>query len=445
MNRYASALSQHPVPAHAVGEVVGFLLEQLEAEPPDLLVLFASPHFAGALDDMVEVLRDLVEPRVLVGMTAAAVIGGSVEAEEMPALSAWAACLDGDVEPVALRTVRTPDGHGGVGLAAGRPGDRCDHDAGGRRHAPAPRRPVHVPGRAVPRPRRRRVAGAPGGRRAGVRGGGSRRRPARDRRRRAARGCGRRAAPRRAERAGRRLAGLPPGRPGVHRHRLRGQRREGARRASRRSSGWPRSRRRCPRTSGACSRTASSSGSWSTSTGPSSGGATSSSAACSARTARTGRSSSAPTSRSARPSSSRSATPLAADEDLRELLTGVEGRGALLFSCTGRGGHLFPEPHHDAQLIEDMLGPLPLAGAFCAGELGPVGGPQPRPRVHGERRRVRRLTNPGIRGPRGPAPRRSRPRLGRRPPDARTPPRSPTVAAVTDTDIESRGSKWSAV
>src|SRR3954454_16637019 len=59
---------------------------------------------------MTEVLRDLVEPRALGGLPAAAVIGGSVEAEEMPALSAWAACLDGDVEPVALRTVRTPDG-----------------------------------------------------------------------------------------------------------------------------------------------------------------------------------------------------------------------------------------------------------------------------------------------------------------------------------------------
>ncbi len=110
MNRYAAALSQHPVPAHAVGEIVGYLLEQLEAEPPDLLVLFASPHFAGALDDMTAVLRELVEPRVLIGMTAAAVIGGSVEAEEVPAVSAWAACLDGEVDRVALRTVGTAEG-----------------------------------------------------------------------------------------------------------------------------------------------------------------------------------------------------------------------------------------------------------------------------------------------------------------------------------------------
>ncbi len=31
-------------------------------------------------------------------------------------------------------------------------------------------------------------------------------------------------------------------------------------------------------------------------------------------------------------------------------------------------------PNHDAELVEELLGPLPLAGAFCAGELGPVGG-----------------------------------------------------------------------
>ena len=65
---------------------------------------------------------------------------------------------------------------------------------------------------------------------------------------------------------------------------------------------------------------------------------------------------------------------IAADEDLRELLAGREAAGALLFACTGRGENLFGVPNHDAELVEDLLGPLPVAGAFCAGELGPVGG-----------------------------------------------------------------------
>ena len=65
----------------------------------------------------------------------------------------------------------------------------------------------------------------------------------------------------------------------------------------------------------------------------------------------------------------------AADEDLAALLSGTGSAGAaLLFTCNGRGIHLFGMPDHDTGLIEDLLGPVPLAGAFCAGEIGPVGG-----------------------------------------------------------------------
>ena len=31
-------------------------------------------------------------------------------------------------------------------------------------------------------------------------------------------------------------------------------------------------------------------------------------------------------------------------------------------------------PHHDAAAIQEALGPVPLAGFFAQGELGPVGG-----------------------------------------------------------------------
>jgi len=55
-------------------------------------------------------LRELLEPGVLVGMSAAAVIGGSVEAEEEPALAVWAARRGGSVTPVGLDMVGTPDG-----------------------------------------------------------------------------------------------------------------------------------------------------------------------------------------------------------------------------------------------------------------------------------------------------------------------------------------------
>ena len=48
--------------------------------------------------------------------------------------------------------------------------------------------------------------------------------------------------------------------------------------------------------------------------------------------------------------------------------------GALLFSCLGRGQGLFGQPDHDSRAFERALGPLPLAGFFCNGEIGPVEG-----------------------------------------------------------------------
>lgn len=68
-----------------------------------------------------------------------------------------------------------------------------------------------------------------------------------------------------------------------------------------------------------------------------------------------------------------------ADEDLRHLLERSPAadqknkRGALLFSCNGRGSRMFPAPNHDAAMIQQILGPIPLAGFFAQGELGPVG------------------------------------------------------------------------
>jgi len=63
-----------------------------------------------------------------------------------------------------------------------------------------------------------------------------------------------------------------------------------------------------------------------------------------------------------------------ADEDLRELIAGVPADGALVFTCNGRGVRFFGEPDHDASVVSDALGHRALAGMFCAGELGPVGG-----------------------------------------------------------------------
>jgi small ligand-binding sensory domain FIST len=68
-----------------------------------------------------------------------------------------------------------------------------------------------------------------------------------------------------------------------------------------------------------------------------------------------------------------------AAEDLQLLLDGQALHpnppvAALLFSCNGRGERLFGQPNHDLNIIRDRLSEgLPIAGFFCAGEFGPIG------------------------------------------------------------------------
>jgi len=71
----------------------------------------------------------------------------------------------------------------------------------------------------------------------------------------------------------------------------------------------------------------------------------------------------------------------AADEDLRVLLEremlvlgDTRPVAGVLWSCNGRGAGLFGSPDHDARTVAAVLGPVPLAGFFCNGEIGPVGG-----------------------------------------------------------------------
>jgi small ligand-binding sensory domain FIST len=69
-----------------------------------------------------------------------------------------------------------------------------------------------------------------------------------------------------------------------------------------------------------------------------------------------------------------------ADHDLRTTLKLARDKvgdggvaGALLFTCNGRGSRMFSTPDHDAALVASELGNPPMAGFFCAGEVGPVG------------------------------------------------------------------------
>jgi small ligand-binding sensory domain FIST len=369
MSRYAAALSQHPVPAHAVGEVAGSLLEQLDGEPPDLLVYFASPHLVGALDDVTSAFRRLQEPGVLLGVTAAAVIGGPREAEDVPALSAWAGRLGDGVTPVGLQMVNTPDGSAVSGWPNGSDADdanvphtlllladpftfpveaflaRLGEDRPGLQVIGGMASAAQGPGgnRLVLNDELRSegavgvlLSGPPNVRAVvsqGCRPVGSAY-IVTDAEDNVVRGLGGKPALERLAEVANALTdderqllarGLHVGLV-VDEHQAEFGRGDflvrnvvGANRDD---------------------------GSITVGTHVGVG----------------------------RTLQFQVRDAIAADEDLRALLAGVDANAALLFTCTGRGIRLFGTPDHDAGLVEELLGPVPVAGAFCAGELGPVGG-----------------------------------------------------------------------
>jgi small ligand-binding sensory domain FIST len=72
-----------------------------------------------------------------------------------------------------------------------------------------------------------------------------------------------------------------------------------------------------------------------------------------------------------------------ATRELGELLALQEAAppsAALVFSCNGRGRNMFAQADHDAGAVARLLQSDAVAGCFCQGELGPVGG---RTFVHG--------------------------------------------------------------
>jgi small ligand-binding sensory domain FIST len=64
-----------------------------------------------------------------------------------------------------------------------------------------------------------------------------------------------------------------------------------------------------------------------------------------------------------------------ASDDLDRMLTSIrsglyrEPKGAVYFSCLGRGASLFGENSEELRIIRDRLGEVPLVGFFCNGEI----------------------------------------------------------------------------
>ncbi|MGH9223398.1 MAG: FIST signal transduction protein [Acidimicrobiales bacterium] len=111
MTAYAVALSEHPDLAEATGEVVGRVLEALDGAgaPPDLAFLFVTPPHRDGLALAAETVRASLGPHVLVGCAAESIVGGTREVEQGPGVSLWAG-YTGPVTPFHLTATRTPDG-----------------------------------------------------------------------------------------------------------------------------------------------------------------------------------------------------------------------------------------------------------------------------------------------------------------------------------------------
>ncbi|HYU39130.1 MAG TPA: FIST N-terminal domain-containing protein [Acidimicrobiia bacterium] len=365
MSTFASALSQHPVASQAVGEVAGELIDQLGDQGCDLAVCFASTHHVGAFEDMAPALRSILEPRELVGGTAVAVVGGPHEVEETPAFAAFAARLDATtVTPIEMHVEETPDGAALTGWPAFErpPGmlllfaDPFTFPADAflqRVNQDLPDLRV-IGGMAS-------SAGSPGGNRLvlddrvvdqGAVGvfldGGIEVRTL------VSQGCRPIGRPYVVTKAEQNLIEELGGKPAIERLKeLAAAATEEERGLLRRGlhvglvvdehkAEFTRGDFLVRNLLGADER---------------SGALAVGERVAVGQTVQF---------------HVRDAD--AADEDLRELLADADADAALLFTCNGRGRHLFSVPDHDAGLVEKLLGPIPLTGAFCAGEIGPVGG-----------------------------------------------------------------------
>jgi small ligand-binding sensory domain FIST len=365
MSAFASALSQHPVASQAVGEVGGELIEQLGDQGCDLAVCFASTHHVGAFEDMAPALRSIVEPRVLIGGTAVAVVGGPHEVEEEPAFAAFAARLDATtLTPIEMHLEETPDGAALTGWPAFERAPAMLVLFADPFTFPADAFLLHV-NEDLPDLRviggMASSAGSPGGNRLvlddrvvdrGAVGvfldGGIEVRTL------VSQGCRPIGRPYVVTKAEQNLIEELGGKPAIERLKeLAAAATEEERRLLQgglhvglvvdehkaeftRGDFLVRNLLGADENSGAL--------------------------AVGERVA------------VGQTVQFHVRDADAADEDLRELLAGADADAVLLFTCNGRGRHLFTVPDHDAGLVEKLLGPIPLTGAFCAGEIGPVGG-----------------------------------------------------------------------
>ena len=109
--KWVSAVSEHRVLKYAVAECAGELRAALGGRAPDLAVAFVSPHHAARYDEVPDLVRETLGDCVLAGCSGGGVIGAGREVENRPGFSLSAAALpDVDISPFHIRDEDLPDG-----------------------------------------------------------------------------------------------------------------------------------------------------------------------------------------------------------------------------------------------------------------------------------------------------------------------------------------------
>lgn len=108
--KVGSAISTTEEAGLAAAEAADAAAQDLEGAGCRLAVVFASPAHGEALADVVAAVRARLEPEVLLGGLAQGVVGPGTEAEEGAAVSVWCASFAGAVHPFRSWGMRTPEG-----------------------------------------------------------------------------------------------------------------------------------------------------------------------------------------------------------------------------------------------------------------------------------------------------------------------------------------------
>ena len=125
--RFSAAISTDPEAVVAEQRTVGTLLASLDG-PPDLLLFFCTHHYASALDGLGARLQSATGARAVAGCTGYSIAGGAKEVEGRPSMVLWGACLDG--AQVRIEHLSAQAGEGGAIDFVGEPRIEQAHRAG---------------------------------------------------------------------------------------------------------------------------------------------------------------------------------------------------------------------------------------------------------------------------------------------------------------------------